>query len=84
MTSGGEHGQALPRSVRRRVALYLLTTPLIFALILFLPAGTWAWWDGWIFLLVSLSAGISAGLYVVRVNPEILTARSRIQEGTKG
>ena len=84
MTPGDEHGQALQHSVRRRVALYLLTTPFIFALILFLPAGTWAWWNGWIFILVSLSVGTAAGLYVVRVNPEILTARSGIQEGTKG
>ena len=84
MTPGDEHGQALQHSVRRRVALYLLTTPFIFALILFLPAGTWAWWNGWIFILVSLSVGTAAGQYVVRVNPEILTARSGIQEGTKG
>jgi protein-S-isoprenylcysteine O-methyltransferase Ste14 len=64
--------------------LYLLTTPFIFALILFLPAGTWAGLNGWIFILVFLSVGTSAGLFVVRVNPEILTARSRIQEGIEG
>jgi protein-S-isoprenylcysteine O-methyltransferase Ste14 len=64
--------------------LYLMTTPFIFALILFLPAGTWAWWNGWMFVLVFVTAGTAAGLYILRVNPEILTARSRIQEGTKG
>src|SRR4051812_30013329 len=84
MIPGDDHGSGNQRAVRRRVAFYPLTTPLNFALILFLPAGTWAWWDGWIFILVFLSAGISAGLYVVRANPEILTARSRIHRGTKG
>ena len=66
------------------MTLSLLATPLIFALALFLPAGTWAWWDGWVFILVLLSAGTTAGLYVVRANPEIMTARSRVHEGTKG
>ena len=84
MTSGEDHEKVLQRSDRRRVALHLLATPFFFALMLFLPAGTWAWWNGWIFILVFLSVGTAAGLYVVRVNPEILTARSRIQEGTKG
>ena len=80
MNPGGDNG----RRGDRRVALSLLATPLIFALVLFLPAGTWAWRDGWVFILVFLSAGTAAGLYVVRVNPEILTARSRVHEGTKG
>src|SRR4051812_34709240 len=71
-------------SIRRRVTLYLLITPFIFALILFLPAWNWAWWNGWIFILVFLSVGTAAGLYVVRANPEILAARSRIHRGTKG
>src|SRR5436309_3241036 len=84
MTLGDEHGQAPQRSVRRRTALYLQTTPLILALVLFLPAGTLAWSGGWIFILVFLSFGTSAGLYVVRVNPEILAARSRVHGGTEG
>ena len=55
---------------RRRVALYLLATPLVLALLLFLPAGTWAWPRGWLFVLVFLLAmGLSA-LYLWRVNPE--------------
>ena len=33
---------------------------------------------------VSLSVATAAGLYVVRVNPEILTARGRVHQGKKG
>ena len=84
MTPGDDYGRGLRRAYRRLVALYLLATPLILRPFLFLPAGTLAWWNGWLFVLVLLPAGTTAGLYVVRVNPEILAARSRIHEGTKG
>ena len=83
MTSGDDHGREPERLDRRRVALYLLATPLVLALVLFLPAGTWAWPRGWLFVLVFLLAmGLSA-LYLWRVNPEIFAARRRIHEGTK-
>lgn len=51
---------------------------------MFLPAGTWAWPKGWLFVLVLLGV-ISAVLAVLhRVNPEVIVARSRFHEGTKG
>ncbi len=84
MTSGDDHELALRRSYRRIIALVLLVLPIFFALFLFLPAGTLAWRNGWRFLMVLLPAGTLGGLYVLRVNPEILVARSRIQKGTKG
>jgi protein-S-isoprenylcysteine O-methyltransferase Ste14 len=84
MSPGDDYGQRHHGSDRRRVASYLLAAPLFFALVLILPAGTLTWMNGWIFLLGFLLAGTSAGLYVVRVNPEILTARSRVHKGTKG
>lgn len=68
---------------RRRVALILVVLPVFFVLFMFLPAGTWAWTKGWLFILVLL--GIIAGvfLYLWRVNPEVLIARSHTHEGTK-
>jgi protein-S-isoprenylcysteine O-methyltransferase Ste14 len=83
MTSGAAQGQGHDRINRRRVALYLLSTPLVLALVLFLPAGTWAWPKGWLFVLVFLLAMALTALYLWRVNPEIFAARSRIHEGTK-
>jgi protein-S-isoprenylcysteine O-methyltransferase Ste14 len=83
MTSVGDHGQESQRMDRRQVAWYLLATPFLLALFLFLPAGTLAWVRGWGFILVSLLAGTLAALYLWRVNPEIFVARSRIHEGTK-
>jgi protein-S-isoprenylcysteine O-methyltransferase Ste14 len=65
------------------VATYLLATLLCLAGLLFLPAGTVAWWKGWQFLLVLFVGMTGAALWLWRVNPEIYVARRRIHEGTK-
>jgi protein-S-isoprenylcysteine O-methyltransferase Ste14 len=62
----------------------LLGIALFFALFLFLPAGTWAWEKGWLFILVCVTLGVLASLYVWQVNPEVLAARVNPHEGTKG
>ncbi|AZD01872.1 isoprenylcysteine carboxylmethyltransferase family protein [Pseudomonas chlororaphis] len=57
--------------------------PLALLGLIFLPAGTLAWWPGWIFLAVmTLGFGVSA-LVLARVNPVIYRARSRVQVGTQ-
>ena len=69
---------------RRRLVLRLACLPVFIALLMFLPAGTWAWPNGWLFVLVLL--GVISAVFVVlhRVNPEVIVARSRLRKGTKG
>jgi protein-S-isoprenylcysteine O-methyltransferase Ste14 len=66
-----------------RVAAYMLIALLVFALLLFVPAGTVVWWRGWQFLLIFFGAMTATALWLWRVNPEIYIARRRIHEGTK-
>jgi len=69
---------------RRRLVLRLAWLPIVIALLMFLPAGTCAWPRGWLFVLVLLGV-ISAVFFVLnRVNPEVIVARSKFHEGTKG
>jgi protein-S-isoprenylcysteine O-methyltransferase Ste14 len=68
--------------VRGRAMLFL-GLPLFFAVSMFLPAGTWAWDRGWLFVLVFMAAATLASMYLWRVNPEIYVARSRFHKGTK-
>jgi len=60
-----------------------LAAALFLALILFLPAGDLFWTKGWLFLFVSVVTLGAAAFYLWRVNPEIFSARRRIQPGTK-
>jgi protein-S-isoprenylcysteine O-methyltransferase Ste14 len=83
MAHGVDHGQALKRLDRRRLTAQLVAFPIVMALLLFLPAGTWRWVRGWLFFLVFLLVMALAALYLWWVNPEIFVARSRIHEGTK-
>jgi len=56
---------------------------LFFVLGLFLPAGTWMWTRGWLFILLVVVASILGTLYLRRVNPEVIAARINRHKGTK-
>jgi protein-S-isoprenylcysteine O-methyltransferase Ste14 len=68
---------------RRRLVVFLLALPAYFTLFMFLPVGTWAWAKGWLFIGVFLSTLPVVALYLWRVNPEVVVARSGFHEGTK-
>jgi protein-S-isoprenylcysteine O-methyltransferase Ste14 len=68
---------------KRRLVVTLLALPVYFALFMFLPAGTWAWAKGWLFIGVFLGTLAVVAFYLWRVNPEVLVARTRSHEGTK-
>jgi protein-S-isoprenylcysteine O-methyltransferase Ste14 len=51
---------------------------------MFLPAGSLGWVKGWLFVVVFGLACTVAAVYLWWVNPEVVVARSRTHEGTKG
>jgi protein-S-isoprenylcysteine O-methyltransferase Ste14 len=46
-------------------------------LLLFLPAGTFNYWQAWVFLVVSALSGWIPGIYLLRTNPVALERRTR-------
>src|SRR5262245_1528061 len=62
---------------------FALALPMFFALFLFLPAGTWAWERGWLFIVVFIAATVVASVALWFVNPDIYIARSRFRSDTK-
>ena len=62
----------------------LLTRLLVFiALMLavfFLPAGTFAYWEAWVFLTVIVVFGSSFSIYFLKKDPELLERRMRTRE----
>ncbi len=68
---------------RRQLFKGLVQLIILVVLAMFLPAGTWNWLRGWLFLFVSIGVSILAAVYLRRVNPEILAARVNRRQGTK-
>jgi protein-S-isoprenylcysteine O-methyltransferase Ste14 len=66
-----------------RVVRFLFGLPIYFALFMFLPAGTWTWPRGWLFIAVFVGSLSIATAYLWRVNPEVVAARIASHEGTK-
>jgi protein-S-isoprenylcysteine O-methyltransferase Ste14 len=83
MTSADSKGRQPERVNTRRLVVSLLALPAYFALFMFLPAGTWAWAKGWLFIGAFVGTVAVAALYLWRVNPEVWVARTRSHEGTK-
>src|SRR5262245_56861451 len=67
----------------RRLALSLVAMPLWLYLLMFLPAGTWAWMKGWLFIGVLLVLGAAAWWFLGRVSTDLLAAPVNAHEGTK-
>ena len=84
MTAASGSDKSPEVSNRRRLVLRLACLPVLIALLMFLPAGTWAWPKGWLFVLVLLGVISAVFLVLHRVNPEVIVARSGFHEGTKG
>jgi protein-S-isoprenylcysteine O-methyltransferase Ste14 len=49
-------------------------------LLLFLPAGTFRWWEAWLYLTVLLVPLLFAVTYLLRVQPDLLERRMRLRE----
>jgi protein-S-isoprenylcysteine O-methyltransferase Ste14 len=83
MATNGDEQEHPEHIDRRRLFLSLGGMLLFFVLGLFLPAGTWMWTRGWLFVFVIVVASILSTLYLRRVNPDVIAARVNRRKGTK-
>ena len=61
-----------------RLIAFLLAYVALFAVLLFAPAGTPQWWDGWVLLAALLIVRGAGTLDVYRLNPELLAERTGV------
>lgn len=59
-----------------KMLVFALVQAVVFGLMLFLPAGTFYYWQGWVFVVVLLSTWIP-GIYLLRSNPDAFERRMR-------
>jgi len=74
--------QQLNEDGRRRF-VQIFGMLVIYALCLFVAAGTLRWWNGWAYLGLFVLSILTGGLYVARKNPAIVNERGRPSEKTK-
>jgi protein-S-isoprenylcysteine O-methyltransferase Ste14 len=67
----------------RRRLVQVFAIYVVYALFLFIPAGTLRWWNAWVYLGLGIFAILTAGMYVVRKHPEAVNERGRPSEKTK-
>jgi protein-S-isoprenylcysteine O-methyltransferase Ste14 len=64
-------------TLKKKALRGLLILFLVMAALLFLPAGTFRWWQAWAYLVVFFSASIAITLYLGKHDPELLKRRLR-------
>lgn len=64
----------------KQVILRILVAIPVLMLVLFLPAGTWNYWEAWAYLAILLIPMIFVFLYLFKNNPDLLERRMRMRE----
>lgn len=67
----------------RRRLVQVFATVLIYAVLLFVPAGTLRWPAAWVYLLLYLGSILTFGMYIARRHPQVVNERGRPSEQTK-
>ncbi|MGD9719820.1 MAG: isoprenylcysteine carboxylmethyltransferase family protein [Pirellulales bacterium] len=83
MAANAAHAMPPTVSHRRLYVRFAVGLAIAYAVLLFLPAGTIDWPLGWLFAGMFTLSVVLTATWVIRVNPEIIEARSRIHQGTK-
>jgi protein-S-isoprenylcysteine O-methyltransferase Ste14 len=66
----------LARSALSRVALALV----VFMAAFFLPAGTWNYWEAWVYIALMFGMMLTFGVYLFAKAPDLLARRMRFRE----
>ena len=63
------------RDVTRRAIRGLVQFQVVLALLLFLPAGTWRYWAGWVYWLLFCMVALATTLYLLKCDPGLVERR---------
>lgn len=63
--------------MKKRVLVQLLLMPLVLSALIFLPAGTFAFWPGWLFMVVFSVVTIALTAYLIKNDPALLERRMK-------
>jgi len=67
-------------SLKAKVIVQCMLTAVVVGAMLFLPAGTWKYWQGWIFLGLLMIPMVAAAIYFVERDPQLVERRLQAKE----
>jgi protein-S-isoprenylcysteine O-methyltransferase Ste14 len=67
-------------SLKAKVIVQCMLTAVVVGAMLFLPAGTWKYWQGWIFLGLLIIPMVAASIYFVERDPQLVERRLQANE----
>jgi protein-S-isoprenylcysteine O-methyltransferase Ste14 len=67
-------------SLKAKVIVQCMLTAVVAGVMLFLPAGTWRYWQGWIFLGLLMIPMFVASIYFVERDPQLVERRLQSKE----
>ena len=67
-------------SLKARVVVQCALTAVVMGAMLFLPAGTWRFWQGWIFLALLVIPMVVASIYFAERDPQLVERRLQRRE----
>jgi len=62
------------------VIMRFLGALLVLSAMFFLPAGTWAYWEAWVYLAILFIPMLFVLIYLLKNDPELLARRMRLRE----
>ncbi len=66
--------------LKAKLSFRLLIGVLVVGAVLFIPAGSFKFWQGWVYLLIWLVPGLSAFAYVYKHDPKLIERRMQFKE----
>lgn len=67
-------------SLKARLAVHFSLALVVFTGLVFIPAGSWKFWQGWVVLVIWFMPGLAAGIFFYKRDPELLERRMRAKE----
>src|SRR5271165_4091454 len=64
-------------TLKSRLALRLVFMPVMWGSLLFLPAGSFRFWQGWVYFIITLAFILSILGYLYRHDPQLIERRLR-------
>src|SRR5215470_3824513 len=67
-------------SLRSKLLLRFCVGLIVAAALLFIPAGSWTFWQGWIFMVIIFALGVLSSFYLYKHDPKLIERRLQTKE----